>query len=145
MVWISVCVVVGSSCKQICNYLCVYIIALLVLHCLSRPFFFSFSNQTALTFVVFIAFVSKTCFFPSLFYVFPTEAEAEEPAPETDHGPTPQPHLGDQLHAGCQELSHTHTNTRVQGAIRKFRDGIYKIFKSKVVFTTGCISSTASK
>lgn len=32
------------------------------------------------------------------------EAEAEEPAAETDHGPTAQPHLGDQLHAGCQEL-----------------------------------------
>lgn len=47
---------------------------------------------------------------------FPAEVEAEEPAAEADYGPTPQPHLGDQLHAGCQELSihiqyNTHTNT----------------------------------
>jgi len=25
----------------------------------------------------------------------PAEAETEEPAAEADHGPTPQPHLGD--------------------------------------------------
>lgn len=34
------------------------------------------------------------------------EAQAEEPAAETDHGPTEEPHLGDQLHAGRQELRH---------------------------------------
>lgn len=42
--------------------------------------------------------------------VFSVEAEAEEPAAEADHGPASQPHLGDQLHAGCQELSHTDTH-----------------------------------
>lgn len=42
--------------------------------------------------------------------LFPAEAQAEEPAAEAAHGPTPQPHLGNQLYAGCQKLSHTHTH-----------------------------------
>lgn len=42
----------------------------------------------------------------SLFVLFPAEAQAEEPAAETDHGPTAKPHLGDQLHVGHQELRH---------------------------------------
>ncbi|KAK5883399.1 hypothetical protein CesoFtcFv8_019735 [Champsocephalus esox] len=41
------------------------------------------------------------------------EAETEEPAAEADHGPTAQPHLGDQLHVGSQELSHTHTQAYI--------------------------------
>lgn len=36
---------------------------------------------------------------------FPAEAEAEEPAAEADHGPTAEPHLGDQLHAGRPQLN----------------------------------------
>lgn len=36
--------------------------------------------------------------------ILSAEAEAEEPAAETDHGPTAKPHLGDQLHVGHQEL-----------------------------------------
>lgn len=39
--------------------------------------------------------------------IFITETQTEEPAAEDDHGPAQKPHLGDQLHAGCQELKHT--------------------------------------
>lgn len=46
------------------------------------------------------------CFCFSSFFLS-VEAEAKEPAAEADHGPASQPHLGDQLHAGCQELSRT--------------------------------------
>lgn len=35
----------------------------------------------------------------------PAEAEAEKPTAEADHGPTEEPHLGDQLHAGRSQLS----------------------------------------
>lgn len=51
----------------------------------------------------------------SLFVVFPAEAQAEEPAAETDHGPTAKPHLGDQLHAGHQELRQHRTETGQEG------------------------------
>lgn len=44
-----------------------------------------------------------------VFAINSAEAEAEKPAAEADHGPAPQPHLGDQLHAGREELNHTHT------------------------------------
>lgn len=39
--------------------------------------------------------------------IFITETQTEEPAAEDDYGPAQKPHLGDQLHAGCQELKHT--------------------------------------
>ena len=47
-----------------------------------------------------IAFLDPSTIF------FPAEAQAEEPAAQTDHGPTAKPHLGDQLHVGHQELRH---------------------------------------
>lgn len=58
-------------------------------------------------FLYLIKIKTKLSFY--VLFFFPAEAQAEEPATEADYGPTSQPHLGDQLHAGCQELSHTHT------------------------------------
>lgn len=76
--------------------------------------------------------------------IFITETQTEEPAAEDDHGPAQKPHLGDQLHAGCQELKHTHTHMRVQSYTVVHRLLVFPAFVSSVFSGTRKIDAGKS-